>query len=321
MNFEFLGTSAGSPTKERNVTALILSRGAGKKWFLIDCGEGTQHQLLKTGFSVYNLEAIFITHSHGDHCYGLPGLLASASMSGRTQPLTLVAPRNLRKFIGSVVENTYLNLNFEIIHVDVESLDEPLEIGSFKVQKFPLSHVVPSYAYRFEEINIPGKLDIERLKAEGIESGPVWGRLFRGETILLENGNHLKSKDYLLPGRKARCILIAGDNDTPELLTEACVGVGVLVHESTWTKDISVKIGKDPQHCTAEKIAAFAEQNQIPCLVLTHFSPRYQSYSGKHHSIKDIEKEARDNYSGNLFLAKDFDQYSIQVNGEVGLMS
>lgn len=98
MEFTFLGTSAGTPTRSRNVTGLALSQSGHNPWYLVDCGEGTQHQLLCTHYSVLQLRAIFITHIHGDHTFGLPGLLTSASMLGRTEPLDIIAAEQVARF-------------------------------------------------------------------------------------------------------------------------------------------------------------------------------------------------------------------------------
>ncbi|MEY4562043.1 MAG: hypothetical protein RLZZ618_1320, partial [Pseudomonadota bacterium] len=109
MDLLFLGTSSGTPTKTRNVTGLALIEEQGRQWFLIDCGEGTQHQLLRTGLSVNDLATVFITHVHGDHCYGLPGLLASAGMHGRRTPLTVIAPLGVEAWWQATVQHTQLH--------------------------------------------------------------------------------------------------------------------------------------------------------------------------------------------------------------------
>ncbi|MCP4295906.1 MAG: MBL fold metallo-hydrolase [Proteobacteria bacterium] len=314
MEFSFLGTSAGTPTKDRNVSGMALRPGKGKSWFLIDCGEGTQHQLLKTPYSLFNLEVIFITHSHGDHCYGLPGLLAGMAMAGRTKQILLVAPKNLRDLIESLKKNTYLNLTFEISFIDVESLENGIEVEGYEITRYPLSHVVPSYAYRFDEQKLTRKLNTQKLLSDGILRGPVWGHLQKEEMVTLEDGRLLKPDDYLLPGPPPRCIIVSGDNDSPELLSDASAGAHVLIHESTWTQKVSEKVGNRPQHCSAKKIGSFAEKYQIPNLVLTHFSPRYANKPGKSTSISDIKTEALENYSGNLFLANDFDNFSLSVD-------
>ncbi|MCW8997745.1 MAG: MBL fold metallo-hydrolase, partial [Kangiellaceae bacterium] len=122
MKITFLGTSSGVPTKHRNVSGIALEVGENKNWFLIDCGEATQHQLLNTKLSTRNLSAVFITHIHGDHCYGLPGLLASTAMSGRTETLYLIGPAKIKQFIDGVIEATDLFLTYPLEFLDVETL-------------------------------------------------------------------------------------------------------------------------------------------------------------------------------------------------------
>ncbi|MFW5824524.1 MAG: MBL fold metallo-hydrolase, partial [Marinobacter sp.] len=121
MELTFLGTSAGTPTRARNVTALALRHGGPRHWYLIDCGEGTQHQLLRTRLSVMQLQAIFITHVHGDHTFGLPGLLSSASMAGRTEPLPIIGPPQLEPFIGTALASTDSSLGFELEFINAEA--------------------------------------------------------------------------------------------------------------------------------------------------------------------------------------------------------
>nr|WP_307727379.1 MBL fold metallo-hydrolase [Telluria mixta] len=121
MEFQFLGTSSGTPSKTRNVSGLAL-RGPGGGWSLVDCGEGTQHRILHTTLSLHDLRAIFITHLHGDHCYGLPGLLASAGMLNRTAPLALVGPPALRTFIDGVMATSELGLPYPLDFIAVDDL-------------------------------------------------------------------------------------------------------------------------------------------------------------------------------------------------------
>jgi len=223
MEIIFLGTSAGTPTKNRNVSGLAIRRVNSKQWCLIDCGEGTQHQLLHTKLSLARLQAIFITHVHGDHCYGLPGLLASAAMSGRTEPLWLVGPSAIRTFIDVVQTATHLNLSYELKY---KCIDEPnhslndLAI-EFDVEAIELSHRVPSFAYSFSENRLSNKLDTDKLEQDQIPRGALWGKLQQGLDVQLDNGSLICAQDYLLPMQHPRKIIISGDNDDPSLLHHA----------------------------------------------------------------------------------------------------
>lgn len=318
MQLQFLGTSGGVPTKSRNVSALALRPDSGKRWYLVDCGEATQHQLLRTPLSLVKLEAILITHQHGDHCYGLPGLLASASMAGRTRPLTIVGPPAIGDFLEAVKATTGLYSSFPLAFVDVETLAEPLELADFSVECAALSHGVACYAYAFSERHVERKLDRQRLEARGVEPGPLWGRLQQGEDVELADGTRLASTEVLLAGRRPRKVVIGGDNDTPARLARLCEGVDVLVHEATYTEAVVARLGTDNQHSTAARIAAFAQAQGVPHLLLTHFSPRYVHAHDAAPSIAEIEREARTQYTGDLALADDFDVYSLSREGVLG---
>lgn len=318
MNLTFLGTSAGMPTKARNVTALALREERGRAWYLVDCGEATQHQILHTKLSLNRLAAIFITHVHGDHCYGLPGLLASAAMSGRVEPLNIVAPKGIEEWIKGTILHTTLYLPFELQFFATESLSE-FGTGNVVVDAITLSHRVPSYAYCFTEINLESRLNQEKLIADGIPRGPLWGEIKKGIDVQFE-GKHLCSEDYLIFDNKPRKIVVGGDNDRPELLADACRDCNVLVHEATYTADIAEKAGESFGHSSAKQVALFAESETVPNLILTHFSARYQGDPAKSPSIEDIRQEAASHYKGSLFLAEDFAHYQLNKAGELRLV-
>ncbi|PPI81334.1 MBL fold metallo-hydrolase [Marinobacter flavimaris] len=311
MEFTFLGTSAGTPTKSRNVTGLALSHGGPKHWYLIDCGEGTQHQLLRTHHSVMQLQAIFITHIHGDHTFGLPGLLTSASMLGRTAPLYLVAPRPVKTFIEAAIGNSDSSLSFELRFVDSEAENFYWEDDSLSVTAVPLSHRVSCRAFVFTEKNLERQLVRDRLEADGIEAGPAWGRLQQGDDVVLQDGRLARCDDYTRIARKPRKVIVAGDNDQPDLLLAACTGVQVVIHEATYTQEVSDRVGPWPQHSSAAQVARFAEAAGVPNLVLTHFSSRYQFNPDAYPHIGEIESEAKGIYRGNLYLARDFARYTL----------
>jgi len=312
MEFTFLDTSAGTPTRSRNVTALALSHSGHKPWYLVDCGEGTQHQLLRAHYSVMQLRAIFITHIHGDHTFGLPGLLISASMLGRTEPLDVIAPVRTQRFINATLENSDSSLGYTLNFIDSEAPDFFWQDQDFGVTNVALSHRVPCRAYVFTERNIERQLLQDKLNEDGIEPGPSWGELQKGNDVTLEDGRLLRSDDYTQTPRVARRLIVAGDNDDPTLLTDACKGSHALVHEATYTQDVADRVGPWPQHSSAEQVARFAQQAQLPSLVLTHFSSRYQSAPGGTPNINQLAAEAMQHYRGQLFLARDFDTYRLE---------
>ncbi|WP_144174022.1 ribonuclease Z [Pseudomonas sp. Kh13] len=313
MDLLFLGTSAGVPTKARNVSATAVIEASGSHWYLVDCGEGTQHRLLHTPLSIRDLRAIFITHVHGDHCFGLPGLLASAGMSGRTQPLDLVLPAALHGWVrqGLLASDTFLP--FELRLLAVEDLVE-WRSDTVQVTSVQLSHRVPSVGFVFTERNPEPRLDIPRLEAEGIPRGPLWGDLAKGLTVQ-HGGQLLHGSDYLRPSRPPRRVIVCGDNDNPALLADVARGADVLVHEATFTQAVVERTGVSFGHSTAAAVARFAEAAGVRNLVLTHFSARYQNDPGRSPCIDNVREEALAHYNGQLTLAQDLQRYHIGRDG------
>ena len=315
MDLLFLGTSAGVPTKARNVSATAVIEASGSQWYLVDCGEGTQHQLLRTPLSIRDLRGVFITHVHGDHCFGLPGLLASAGMSGRTQPLDLILPAALHDWLrlGLAASDTFLP--FELRLLAVEQLTDWCS-DALRVSTVQLSHRVPSVGYVFTELNPEPRLDVQRLDAEGIPRGPLWGELAKGHSVE-HAGRVLHGRDYLRASRPARKVIVCGDNDSPELLAEVAKGADVLVHEATFTQPIIERSGATFGHSSAAQVARFAETAGVRNLVLTHFSARYQPDPRRSPCIDDVREEALAQYSGNLTLARDLQRYHIGRDGSL----
>lgn len=315
MELFFLGTSSGVPTQQRNVSALVLKTAHARSWCLVDCGEATQHQLLRTSFSLMHLEVIFITHVHGDHCYGLPGLLASASMAGRTAVLKIVAPPGIETFVRTTLNVTAANLRYDIEFIPADGFIGSCLANKYAVSSSALSHRVPSYGYVFEEAYPRGQLNVDKLLKDRIAQGPVWGKLAQGENVASSNGTVLQADDYLFNGLKRRKIIIGGDNDSPERLCSAAKNADLLVHEATYTQAVQDKVGPGPQHSSAASVAKFASEQKIPFLILTHFSARYHQKGKDGHSLKDIEDEAKKYYSQTVFLACDFDHYIVSSDG------
>jgi ribonuclease Z len=329
MELIFLGTGSGTPSRTRNVSGLALRGEGSRHWALIDCGEGTQHRILRTRLSLMDLGTVFITHMHGDHCYGLPGLLASAGMLKRSALLTIVGPAPLRAFLQGVMDTTGLGLPFPIefveVHGDAPGRSLPAQLPDvlpdFVVTSTPLSHRLPSWAYTFREREVERKLDVGKLRAAGIPADERWGELQRGIDITLDDGRMLRADDFRLAPRKARTIVVGGDNDRPELLVDEARGAEVLVHEATYTEPVLARVGPAPQHSSAAMTARAAQAAGVPNLVLTHFSPRYQDTEGAKSGLtmRDLEQEARAAYDGRLFLARDFDHYVLDRQGVLSL--
>ncbi|WP_338847093.1 ribonuclease Z [Massilia sp. W12] len=317
MDLLFLGTSSGVPTLQRNVSALALIHEQGREWYLLDCGEATQHQLLRCPLSVIDLRAIFITHVHGDHCYGLPGLLASAAMNGRKTPLTLLAPRKVLEWVSATRELTQLWLPYELIEIaiDEQPQDRLWQDRGWNLSCVPLSHRVPSWAYVLQEDAPPQQLDSALLERLGLPRGPMWGQLQRGQSVQWQ-GQTIAAEQVLRASGPALKLVLGGDNDQPDLLAHACQGAQVLVHEATYTESIAQKVGPQVQHSSAARVGAFAASVNLPHLILTHFSPRYRPDGGDDsNSLPLLQAEAAQIYRGRLWLAQDFARFRLQRDG------
>lgn len=310
MHFAFLGTSAGTPTRERNVSALAVCPDQQRDWMLLDCGEGTQHQILRSHLRLPRMRQVLITHLHGDHSFGLPGLLSSRAMSGATSPLELHGPEGLRTFLTTTLSLSNTTLTYDLVIHEIREPGPVLETGTLTVEALAMTHTGPCYGYLVREKPIPGSLDAEALGAAGIAPGPLYGRLKNGEILRLPDGRMVDGRRFLSPPTPGRSVLLAGDNDDPGSLVERLRDVDLLVHEATYTSDVAAGLAFDPGHSTAVDVAQAAETASVPNLVLTHISARYSVGPEAHgRDVEDLRKEAESTYSGRLFVANDFDEF------------
>ncbi|MCM1958877.1 ribonuclease Z [Acinetobacter modestus] len=313
LHFTFLGTSSGVPTLTRNVSGLAIRNSKNKDWILVDAGEGTQHRIQQAKLSLQNLIAICISHVHGDHCYGLVGLLASAGMNARTAPLTIIAPKEIQQWIAVTAQLTDLHLPYPLHFIDVNEATQIQQLtDNLSIQAHPLSHRVPSFAFSMIAQYTQKKLDTQALIQLGVPKGKAWGDLQQGLDIQF-NGQTLKAVDFTQLQIQRAHAIVGGDNDRPELLAQACEDAQLLIHESTYTQAALDKVGSGPMHSSAKMVAEFAQQQGLSNLILTHFSPRHQDNAGQ----QAIAEEVQAFYQGNFYLAHDFDQFSLDETGQL----
>nr|WP_285865227.1 ribonuclease Z [Lederbergia lenta] len=305
----FLGTGAGVPAKLRNVTAMALKLLEERNaiW-LFDCGEATQHQIIHTTIKPRKIEKIFITHLHGDHIFGLPGLLGSRSFQGGTSALTVYGPKGIRQYIevSLQVSQTHVKYPLEIIEIEEGTI---FEDEQFLVETLLLDHAVPSYGFRIIEKDKQGTLDAPRLLTEGIPPGPLYKRLKDGETVTLEDGRVLHGRDYLGPDQKGKVICILGDTRPCENAQMLAKNADLLVHEATFASG-SEDMAYDYFHSTTTQAAELAIAAEVRALCLTHISSRY----GKD-KWNELVAEARSLFPSTT-IAYDFKEISIPYNRE-----
>ena len=275
MQIMFLGTSAGRPTKLRNVTSIALSlpEPAGGFW-LIDAGEGTQHRLLGSGLKLNKLERIFITHMHGDHLYGLPGLLTSRSYFEGAGPLQLIGPYGLRAYLDGVFAHSGAHLDYELEIIELTGQGIVFEDARFSVESGELEHRLLSYGYRITEKPQPGRLNLEKLQRLGVPSGPLYGKLKKGEDVTLDNGTVIHSADVVGAPVQGRVVTVLGDTRPCGNAVSLARNADLLVHEATFAAGLEEKANAYG-HSTIMQAAQIAAGAQAGRLAVTHFSSRY----------------------------------------------
>ncbi|HEY0196003.1 MAG TPA: ribonuclease Z [Methanobacterium sp.] len=298
MEITFLGTSSALPSKNRSHPAIALKSFG--EIILLDCGEGTQRQMSLAGLSPMKINHIFITHLHGDHFLGLPGLVQSMAFRGREEPLHIFGPWRTRQLMEYIKNLGYYSINFPIYTHEVSS-GLILDKEDFKVYCSPAEHSIPNLAYRIEEKRSPKFFKDKALKL-GVKPGPDFGRLQAGNPVKVED-KIIEPEQVLGEDRKGRIIVYSGDTQPCSSMVEFASGVDVLIHESTFEESLKNR-AIETGHSTAADAARIAKDARVKNLILTHISTRYQDTS-------QLEKEALDIFE-NLIIARDFLSFEVK---------
>ncbi|MBG9366579.1 ribonuclease Z [Streptococcus sp. NLN64] len=306
MELQFLGTSAGQPSKARNVSSLALKLldEINEVW-LFDCGEGTQNQILHTSIRPRKVSKIFITHLHGDHIFGLPGFLSSRAFQANEEQtdLDIYGPVGIRSYVLNSLRLSGSRLPYRIhFHeFDAKQLGLMMETDQFKVYAEALDHSIFCVGYRVIQKDLEGTLDAEALKQAGVPFGPLFGKIKKGEDITLEDGRLIKAKDYLSPPRPGKVITILGDTRKTNASVRLGVGADILVHEATYGKG-DEKLARNHGHSTNMDAAKVAKEAGAKRLLLNHISPRFLA--------KDISQMRDDAASlfSNVHVVKDLEE-------------
>ncbi len=303
MFIQFLGTGAGSPSVYRNVSsiALIFKYIYNNVW-LFDCGEATQHQILKTNIKFSKINKIFITHLHGDHIFGLPGLLTTKSLNSSKDILEIYGNKNLKKYINMSINLSKSYISFPIKFIEIKE-GIIFDDKKIKISCFPLNHTLECFGFRIDEYKKNGKLNCNKLIKDGINPGPVYKYLKQGKSILF-NGRIINGFDYLGPSKKGKSIVILGDTAPLENICSYLMNVDILIHESTLDFYLSKK-ANSRGHSTNIQAAKIAKKYNVKKLIITHFSARYNKYD-----IKNFLLQCKKLFF-NVKVASDFDIYEI----------
>jgi ribonuclease Z len=270
-----LGTSAGRPTLARGASALAIQVDEG--WVLCDCGEGAQLAAQRAGLSLMRLQAVLITHLHGDHFNGLPGLLGTLSLEGRERPLLVAGPAGIRALLEALARAGSMGVNFPVPIAELSGAGGALAWpegaeGSFLLSCGPLSHRVPTYGYRVSLPDRPGHLDVAAAVARGVPPGPLMRELKEGRVVLLPDGRRVQPEGLVGPTQRGRSVAYTLDTVPCDGAAELGRGADLLVHEATY-EHARAELARQRSHSTAVEAARIAAQAGAAQLLLTHFSP------------------------------------------------
>ena len=291
MEVTFLGTSSAVHSYDRSHPSIAIK--AFGKVMLFDCGEGTQRQLIYAKISPMKISEIFISHYHGDHILGLPGLIQSMGFRNRESKLTLYGPRGIEKIKNAIYDLNFDNFDFPIEFIEVGS-ETLIENEEYIIKSQEVHHNVPSLAYSIEEKKKPRFLRQKAIDL-GVPVGPYFGRLHNGEEIEID-GVIIKPEQVLGPPRKGIKITYSGDTEPCSELTAFAKDSTLLIHESTYLNEDKDK-AELHGHSTCTDAAETAIESNSKELILTHISTRYQN-------PKEMLKEAKEIFE-NTKLAKD----------------
>ena len=309
MRLTFLGTSAGTPSRLRNVSALALQFDQQSAFWLFDCGEGTQQQMMRSPLRLSMLRYVFISHLHGDHFFGLPGMLASRSLQyGAETPVTVFGPPGLQRFMQTTFEVSGGQPGYPLTIQEVKP-GLIYEDKRFVVTCLPLIHRITSFGYAVIEKDQPGHFDVEAALRLGIQAGPLYGRLKRGETITLPDGRMVNGAELVGPPVTGRKVVYCCDTIYCHNSIQLAQKADVLVHEATYAGE-DLELAVRGSHSTATQAAEVARAAGAKALVMTHFSPRYEGQGIEGPGVEQLQTEARRTFA-NSYIAHDFWTYDI----------
>ncbi len=294
LRLTFLGTSAAQPTIQRNLTGLAVRRE--RELFLVDCGEGTQRQMIRYGTG-FDVDAIFFTHFHADHYLGAIGFLRTLSMLGREAPLDVYGPRPARRLLDVMLFTGTEKLAFDVRIHEVRP-GEAVRRDGCDLVPFGTDHRTPSVGWALVEDARPGRFHPEKAIALGVPKGPLFGALQHGREVTLEGGRVVRPEEVVEAARRGRRIAVTGDTRPCAATVEAARGADLLVHDSTFGDAEQERAG-ETMHSTAREAARVAREAGVARLVLTHLSTRYD------HEYATLAAQAREEYRGALDVAAD----------------
>ncbi|MFC7155935.1 ribonuclease Z [Halomarina halobia] len=306
MHVTFLGTSGAVPTTERNTSAVLVRREGER--FLFDVGEGTQRQMMRfgTGFDVSN---VFLTHLHGDHVLGLPGLCQTWDFNDREDALAVHAPPGTRRDVERLLRATNTDPSYPVRINEVRPGEVALHADDYEVRAFRTEHRTTSVGYALIEDERRGRFDRQRAEELGVPVGPMFSRLHSGESVELEDGTVVRPEQVVGEPRPGRRLVYTGDTRPVDATVEVAEGADLLIHDATFADDHAERA---PQtgHSTAREAARIAARAGAKRLALTHVSTRYGGYPAP------LQEDAREVFDGEAFVAEDGQELDVPYPDE-----
>ena len=270
LSVTFLGTGAACPTIDRNVSGLAVAREG--ETLLFDCGEGTQRQMMRYGVA-FSFTEVFFSHFHADHFLGITGLIRTLGLLDRTAPMTLYGPRGAEKILGQAVALGFEKPKFKVDIVELKA-GEVLKRDEYDLHVVAADHRADCVGYALVEQIRLGRFDPDRARELGVPEGPLWGKIHKGEPVVLEDGRTVAPSDLVGRSRPGRRVVYSGDTRPCPAILEASKGADLLVHEATFGDD-EIARARDTGHSTARQAAEVAQAAGVRRLALTHLSARY----------------------------------------------
>jgi ribonuclease Z len=295
LNVVFLGTAGSVPTSMRGLPAIAIQRK--NELILFDCGEGVQRQMIQAKIGFHRKTKIFITHMHGDHVLGLPGLMQTMALLNRKQKLELYGPVGIKAFIKCVQDTVQSIITFPIEITEMKKEGVVCQEQEYRVSCTETDHGILSFAYALEEKPRPGRFYPEKAKALGIDEGQLWSRLQKGEEVKLPDGRIVKPEQVVGKSRIGRKIVYSGDTRPTDSLVKLATSTDLLIHDATFAQELTGRANEDG-HSTPIQAAEAAKKAKAKQLILTHISARYPD-------TQALLKQAREVFP-KVEVAKDF---------------
>lgn len=273
LKITFLGTSGSIPTPQRSLPCVVVQRK--DELILFDCGEGVQRQMIRAKIGFHRKTKVFITHMHGDHVLGLPGLIQTMSLLDRQRKLQVYGPEGIRQFLEAIKTTVQFALTFPLEVYEIKNSGLVCDEKEYTVETVWADHEIPTLAYALIEKQRPGKFYPEKARALGVPEGPLWSELQRGKTVKLSVGKYVKPEQVIGPPRSGRKIVYITDTRQTASLVELAENADVLIHEATFDDTLSERAYEDG-HCTPTLAAETAKKAGAKWLILTHISARYK---------------------------------------------